>query len=280
MIVGVLGLGSIGKRHHNNLVAMGHEVFVYDPDTECKNRERLLEKSNAIIIATPTIQHAQDIKDCPNNVPIFLEKPVAHKRVKIPKNVIMCGYNLRFHSCVLQAKEWMLNTMVGNPLWARFVCGQLNTKYMKTTERLIPCWSHEIDLCLYLLGAGKAMASCITEKQDLADIIISHENKCQSVVHLDYITDPEHRYFEIIGDRGAISCMLNPERVAVLNRKRPGQSDLFVTYSGKDTYDQNYRQEMEAFFQRIEGKDTFGATAEEGLAVLDVCLEAEKRAGL
>jgi hypothetical protein len=37
---------------------------------------------------------------------------------------------------------------------------------------------------------------------------------------------------------------------------------------------------MQAFLDRIDGKETIGCTGEEGLEVLKICLEVRKQAGL
>jgi hypothetical protein len=37
---------------------------------------------------------------------------------------------------------------------------------------------------------------------------------------------------------------------------------------------------MKAFIDRMDGKETLGCSAEEGLEVLKVCLEVRKQAGL
>ena len=49
---------------------------------------------------------------------------------------------------------------------------------------------------------------------------------------------------------------------------------------GTDTWNDNYIEEMQAFIDRIDGKETIGCTGEEALKVLEICLEVRKQAGL
>jgi phosphoglycerate dehydrogenase-like enzyme len=63
MKIGILGLGSIGSRHAKNLKAMGHEVLGYDPARGTHSRDAVLE-ADAIIIASPTTKHCNDLLDC------------------------------------------------------------------------------------------------------------------------------------------------------------------------------------------------------------------------
>ena len=98
-------------------------------------------------------------------------------------------------------------------------------------------------------------------------------------MHLDYLTKPEQRTFIIQGTKAKIAFDLVGRSGHILyghRLYRPGDDDFF----GDDSYDENYIEEMQAFISRIDGKETIGATGAEGLAVLDICLEVRKQAGL
>jgi predicted dehydrogenase len=135
-----------------------------------------------------------------------------------------------------------------------------------------------LDLALYLLGPAIVAGSstCLTNgKDDISDILLTHDIGCRTTVHLDYVTRPELRFFTIIGDNGRISCDLVNRNGAVFGIERPIDS-----YQGFDTWNENYVEEMQAFLDRIDGKETIGCTGEEGLEVLKICLEVRKQAGL
>jgi predicted dehydrogenase len=192
---------------------------------------------------------------------------------------IFVGYNLRFHSCVKKAKEWLDADLIGKPLWANFTLGQHSEKPPYLRDGVILNWSHEIDLALYLLGNGNVSGSSTRlsdGKDDIADICLTHENGCRSSIHLDYVTQPEIRQFLIVGTGATIIVDLL-HRMAWLRRADEVIMDQF---QGQDSWDENYVEEMQAFLDRCDGKDTIGATGEEGLAVLKICLEVRKQAGL
>lgn len=283
--IGVIGLGSIGMRHAKNLVAMGHTVVGFDPNVASANgiyianEIDILTGCDAAVIASPTKLHANHIIDA-GGKPIFLEKPVADIPLAgLPSNVLMVGYNLRLHSCVKKAKEWLDAGLIGEPLWANFTVGQYNAKPAYLRDGVILNWSHEIDLALYLLGSGSVAGSSTRLSDghdDMTDILLTHEKGCRSTIHLDYVTDPEQRMFVIIGTIGRIYADLKL-RTANMTLKGDIHADFFF---GQDTFDTNYVEEMEAFISRIDGKETIGATGAEGLAVLDICLEVRKQAGL
>jgi predicted dehydrogenase len=161
---------------------------------------------------------------------------------------------------------------IGEPLWANFTVGQYNDKY---TDSVILNWSHEIDLALYLLGPGR-VTHCSTRSSDgrldLADILFLHDSGCRTTIHLDYITQPEVRQFIIVGNKASIIVDI-PHNQAWL---RGADQTIWDHCEETDSFDDNYKDEMQAFIDRLDGKKTHGCTGAEGLEVLKVCLDAQK----
>lgn len=294
--IGVIGLGSIGMRHAKNLHDLGHTVFGYDPDekralelrdmwdegtaTTGSSRDfyEILERSDAVVVASPTETHFDVIAKCKDK-PVFVEKPIGGRGAPVIGNVIMVGYNLRFHQCVKTAKRWLDQGFIGEPQWANLVCGQYSDKEAYLRDGVILNWSHEIDLALYLLGPAKVANSFTRLKQgkdDMTDIILNHNNGCHSTIHLDYITQPEIRQTIIVGSEGSIIIDLRA-RYAWLRGKA---GIIMDQLEARDSFDENYIEEMKAFIDRIDGKNTIGCTAEEGLAALKICLNVKLQAGL
>jgi len=287
MKIGVIGLGSIGMRHAKNLVALGHSVYGADirPDLEVPfeigvDGGDFKREVDAFVIASPTRLHYQHaVMAGEAGKPAFIEKPLSDKERFSYLLPCMIGYNLRFHGCVLKTIEWINAGRIGKPLWANFTCGQFNDKPAYLRDGVVLNWSHEIDLALHLLGPGHLEASSvriIDGCDDMADILITHENGCRSTIHLDYITKPEQRHFTIQGETGRITCTL-PSRNLFLLTPDKEQADWFHC---RGSYDQDYIDEMKAFIDRIEGKETPGCTGAEALRVLEICLEVRRQAGM
>lgn len=284
--IGVIGLGSIGQRHTNNLIDLGYKVIGYDPDTttycESDSFERsfhidgVLKESDAIVIASPTEVHLAHILLSAKK-PIFVEKPVANIASETCKLATMVGYNLRFRSCVIAAKEWM--PRIGNVIWANFTVGQFNDKPDYLRDGVILNWSHEIDLALYLLGPATVATSVtgLDKGNDvISDIVLLHGRGGQSCIHLDYLTKPEIRQFVIVGSDATIICDVLHNQAWLR-----GADEIVWDHSDDvDSFDDNYKDEMQAFLDRIDGKDVIGCTGSEALEVLKVCLEVRKQAGL
>lgn len=298
MKVGVIGLGSIGLRHARNLCNMGHDVIAFDPDGAkmaafqlglTPTREEVFIRSDAVVSASPSAEHINDLRTAIEyGVPILIEKPLATSitdelRALLAdathdEQAVMVGYNLRFHGCVIKAKEWLDKGLIGRPLWASFTCAQFNDKPAYRRDGVILNWSHEIDLALYLLGPATiacAAARTINGRDDIADIVLLHDNDRRSTVHLDYVSRLEYRNTRIVGRKGTIDIRLSPFRLAVLYTDNDA-----ITVIPSDAWDDNYRAEMKAFLRRAEGKPAFGATGADGLAALEICMQARQLAGL
>lgn len=320
--IGVIGLGSIGLRHAKNLANLGHQVIAWDPDrAKCDEAMRYRGSgSNSIpigtvdcihdathgdedgvVIASPTNLHIEHLSRVlrEHTAPVFVEKPIAHSdRVfhledLIKSRPMMVGYNLRFHSCVKKAKEWLDAGLIGEPIWANFTCAQYNDKPAYLRDGVIFNWSHEIDLALYLLGPAKVAASstridrpgtansdvnCYGVGDSMADILLTHDSGTRSAIHLDYDSNPEHRGFTIVGTRTSMTANLLTGVMTVKRNYGDELPDLTICLD--NNWSDNYIEEMQAFLDRIDGKQTLGADGKDGLAVLDICLEVRKAAGL
>lgn len=289
MRIGILGYGSIGSRHGRNLVSLGHKVIFHDPNVaDGLPKDEVIKRSDAVVIASPTSEHASDISLCKReNKPCFAEKPIADSFIKewstFLKWPLMVGYNLRFHPCVRKAKEWLDDDRLGTPYWANFICAQFNDKPEYLRDGVTLNWSHEIDLALHLLGPAGVSGASITKDDAISDILLTHtanqgEHGCRTAIHLDYVTRPEHRGFSVCGPKGVMVANIPARSIALLDTD--GTPKHVEQYQG--SFDHDYVVEMSAFIAKAIGTgiETPGCTAEEAIDVLRVCLRAKKEAGL
>ena len=266
MKVAVMGMGSIGSRHAENLLLLGHRVVEYDLYKTSSGLDDVLD-CDAAVIATPTRTHrALHSEFFGTNIPIFMEKPIFDQPGSI-RNIVMVGYNLRFHECVKWAKERV--SLIGTPLTALFYCLQHNDRPDYMRDGVVLNWSHEIDLALYLLGPAD-LDGCYGDQID-AYINVRHDSGLLTNIHLDYTTKPERRGFVIAGVNGVIRCDLIKREITL----SVGGSDSQGLVA-QDSWSDNYLEEMKAFIERVNGQETIGCTAGEACKVLDICLEANK----
>ncbi len=186
----VVGCGSIGRRHLQNLKALGiADLGVVESDGERRDgaanelqvvtfaelSEGLRWSPDFVVVATPTHLHvAQALEVAPRGCAIFIEKPLSHTPAGISElsNIIqqrglvsMVGCNMRFHPGPRKVKELLDKARLGRVLSARIHAGSYlpawrpgsdyRTNYAARAETgggcILDC-IHEIDLARWYLG--------------------------------------------------------------------------------------------------------------------------------
>lgn len=198
---GVIGFGSIGKRHALNLVTLGQsditllrEIGSGNPYgfQEVSNLKELLSsKIDAIILANPTSMHAAYLHPIlDNNLHVLAEKPLVSseadlkllvEKLKDYSGIGMTAYNMRFHPCIQKTHAILKAGYLGKIYSARFYVGQYlpdwrpNVKYANSYSAkrdmgggVILDLIHEIDLACFLIGEPVgALISLVDKVSDL-----------------------------------------------------------------------------------------------------------------
>lgn len=144
----IAGLGSIGRRHLRNLIALGEtDIVLYRsfqstlPDDEISGfpvesdlKAALAHNPQAVIVANPTALHLQvAIPAAKAGCHLLLEKPISHtlegveelqEAVQVHGCQILVGYQFRFHPGLIQVERWLYAGAIGQPLSFRAVYGE------------------------------------------------------------------------------------------------------------------------------------------------------------
>ena len=302
MKIGVVGYGSIGKRHVANLRQLGYDPVIYDPvygGNGVRFERHIYEACDAVVIATPTNVHWGCIRAAAERgCHMLIEKPMASGDIpgleaslhlaKSKGAVVMMGCNFRFHPCIIEARRLIEDGHIGNrPLWAQFTSGALSVKpgYLHDGVTMVT-GGHEVDFALHLLGPARVLSASARQiacnaADDMADFVLEHDNGCRSSFHLDFRTERETRHFRVVADDGDIDCDLLNRHLCCTQPDPTLQSISYPSNSHfPGSYDDDYIAEMKAFLTRIEGGEALGATGDDGLAVLQILLDVRKMAGL
>ncbi len=185
----IAGLGSIGRRHMHNLLALGQrEIILYrthrstlpDDDlisypTETSLDKAISYKPDAVIISNPTSLHLEvAIPAALAGCHLLLEKPISHsmegvdelcKAVEIGGGKVLVGYQYRFHPGLMKVKELLINGAIGRPLsvrahWGEYLPGwhpweDYRGSYSARADLgggVILTLSHPLDYLLWLFG--------------------------------------------------------------------------------------------------------------------------------
>jgi len=211
----VIGYGSIGKRHINNLMKFkqiqisicsknkealqleGKDIVVY-PTIE----KALKEKYDIGFICNETSLHIETaIKLAKKGLHIFLEKPLSNslkntstlfKLIKKKKLITIIGYNMRFHKGIKMMKELIDKNEIGRIVsassengsympdwhpWKNYQNSYASRK--KLGGGVVLTQSHEIDYLYWFFGKVSEVFA-ITGK--LSDLQIDVEDYCASVL--------------------------------------------------------------------------------------------------
>lgn len=144
----IAGLGSIGRRHLHNLIALGesdivllrsHRSTLPDADlpdfpVTSKTKSALAYKPDAVIISNPTSLHLDvAIPAAQAGCHLFIEKPISNnldnteKLIEITQsrgNRVLVGYHFRYHPGLQKIVDLLKSGTIGRPLSARAHWGE------------------------------------------------------------------------------------------------------------------------------------------------------------
>ncbi|HMB21888.1 MAG TPA: Gfo/Idh/MocA family oxidoreductase [Anaerolineales bacterium] len=193
----IAGLGSIGRRHFRNLIALGEKDIVLLrtrkatlPDDELAGypvetdlREALKKhKPEAVIVANPTALHLDvAIPAAEAGCHILLEKPVSHslerldilqKAAEKSGSKILVGFQFRYHPTLNKARQLIQSNALGKILTVHAHWGEYLPQWHPWEDYrqsyaaranlgggVIVTLTHPLDYLRYLLGDVEALWS-------------------------------------------------------------------------------------------------------------------------
>ncbi len=232
MKIHIVGLGSIGKRHYDNLKSLKHEVSTSDIG------EPLKFNVDCAFICSPTqfhIEHACEY--IRKEIPVFIEKPLSHsleqlfyilEQVEKNKVLSMVACNNRFHPSLLKAKT-VADT--GKVIFARAEAGYFLPFWRKTDYRKSYSASeyggivlddiHSYDYMYWLFGKIREMKTVVgkvsdleIKNEDIAETSIMFENGVAGSIHCDYLMKNYHKELSLYLPHEIITYKIQPTNLA------------------------------------------------------------------
>jgi len=313
--IGLIGYGSIGKRHCDNLINIGaNNITLFREKgkgnlhglVEIYDEQAFLERDyDFIILSNPTAFHFSFLeKLIPRNLNLLVEKPLSATKEEYDKlkvlisnyrGIGMCAYNLRFHPCVIKAKEIMDGQILGNIYSSRFFVGQYlpdwhpetdyRTSYSASKKLgggVVLDLIHEIDLAFFLHGEAKNTLYAITAKvsdlkietEDLAEILYLSTSNAIVSIHMDYLVRGYSRYFEIIGEKGRLYCDLSKNEIQLVKDKNEIAASFgFSEFKRNDMYLSLIRYYIQCV---VEGINPIPKLSD-GLVSLNIALKTKSK---
>lgn len=242
--IGLLGCGSIGQTHSDNMLALGRKFsFVCDPiparaETLGKphgakilpDLSALLNEADAVIIATPDFQHFEEILACAKaGKHIFCEKPICltveeglriRKALQASRSKFMSGYVLRYFPNYRKAKELLDSGILGRfvSTWSR------RYTYLDYSDRpwvgrssqsgglSVHFLSHDLDFQMWLAGDPHAVCGWTqrVSKDDRFDIednvssLLTFKDGTAATAAVSWTSPAREWSFGVMGDEGSV----------------------------------------------------------------------------
>jgi len=239
--ISVVGLGQMGVNHLNNLLNIKNInlISIYDKikrkDLENKynskfseNIKKVINNSDAIIIATPTTTHFKYFLECSKKIKnIFIEKPLVtdikqfKKILQITKKKkinLKVGYIERYNPTIQLIKKILKKNKILN---LDFIRTNNRQNKIEDTNIIFDIMTHDIDLALYLSGDVKRITSSGVKKRNKIKFAIStleHKNKCITRILSNSECAKKIRTLNITTEKNYISANLLTREIIITKK--------------------------------------------------------------
>ncbi len=270
MKIGIIGLGSIGKRHAENLIEMGErELMAHDPawvdklygyKAGCVPVVSLEDmwawKPEVVLVCTPPTEHYELVMEAllDRQCHVFCEKPLAithdmarHIVANVGQQVLAVGYQLRW------SMQEFRHEASGQKDIA-YLCVQNMSSWPSAYQKdVLDEFSHEIDAAQWIRGPVEAVMA--KRFGDVWNINLRH------LAGFSYVR---------IGDVDDVS----------LRKAYTCSKDVQWEFNQAEN-DQAYKEELRAFLDACEGKPwddrlCSGAEAAHVCRIIEACRESAK----
>jgi predicted dehydrogenase len=303
--IGIIGLGSIGNRHLNELKELGvNHIYALRTNKGAKNdkditvnhvfdpKEFLSLDLDGYIISNPTSLHIQTLELLEGkNKPVFIEKPVSGKLNEVlntsflRKDLIQVGFCLRYHDLFQKVKEIINSKRLGDVYHARFNVGQYLPSWHPYTdyrseyfsqEKLgggaIRTLSHEIDLALYFFGRpnkykvfAEKVSNLEIDVDDYSLLFLSYPNLLCRI-EIDFLNKKKERKGVIFGTKLDLHYDLFNRQIKVISEKGELVEDIVINETNM------YNNQMTGFLNFVENKrkDATASNWEDNLLITEI----------
>lgn len=289
----VIGSGSIGHRHVDNLLALGANVTHHS--WRGINLNQLLgdirscEGQAAVVIATATKVRLPLILDCAaTGAALYIEKPVAYRTSDIAKifnldhSILersVAGFMMRYHPMI----EKLFNTKVDGIFRASFEIGHDVTKWRSNWKfadsyaadsnggGVLLDLCHELDIAYLLCGEAKISSVQSIQHPDFDGVDIASEVNFNA---------PDGRNFRVVMDylspdiirRGSITGIdVNIDYDIVKNTFVQTTSEKCIQETISLDHNEMFLDFMKDFMALAEGRETRNANIPRLDKIKDIC---------
>src|SRR4051794_27049015 len=286
MRVFVVGLGSIGLRHLEILERLECEVAGGRLD----EAERFAP--GAVVAASPTAHHLEALEwAVAHGAHAYVEKPIAAATGGVRAAldgaegaglIVATGYNLRFHPALETIRSAVADGRIGTLLSVRAEVGHYLPKWQPGRDYAasyaarselgggaLLTLSHELDFVRWIAGEVESSTGVAARVSDLdldvddvADVLLRHENGAVSSVHMDMLDRTYNRRSRWVGADGTITWEWKGDVVC---------GDETLWHGDGFDLGETYEAALRDFLSAAAAGTAPRATGLDGLRVLEIC---------
>lgn len=233
MLVGVVGLGSMGLNHVRAINGLSEvrEIVGFDKDQQAHpdlsklitvpTLDKLLDRTpDYCVVAIPSAQHKQlALKLAGRRIPTLVEKPIASSQkdeIIIVENfhatetLAFAGFVERFNQVNVVSKSFLEKGKIGTPLFADFERIGPNPRRISDVGVVLDLASHDVDLVQWIFGSAAAemqisgvgkMASPLTSTASIQGKL---KNSLSFRILVSWDSPVKSRKLKVIGTEGMI----------------------------------------------------------------------------
>lgn len=290
MKIGLIGFGSIGQRHYDNLQKYTKNIVVLSKRKDLKSVSVANDWNGfvkqgpyeVIFVTNETFKHLPTIAKCVKLKPraIFVEKPLSHntkglKRLagilKNKKISLYVGYNFQFLKPLIEIKKILQNNKLGKIYYLRLSVGQDLRVWRSRDYRLNyaakKSWGggvmldliHEINYAGWLLGEALIPKTAVIKKvsvlkintEDCADSIFITRGGTIVSVHQDYLRPTLKRNLDIVGEKASLAWDYGDSILVIQYQDKTIKKKIIIERNLMFT------EELKYFFNALKQKKYF-----------------------
>lgn len=290
----IIGFGSIGKRHAQNLKELGISCLIVEPDM--KKYTEAIEAGyvafndliqigsnysfDAVLICSPPAFHIEQAAwALDNDKKVFLEKPIgvnfneSKKLLSYDHSKIFVGYTYHWNPQFLKLKSDLKNNLIGKAYYASFNIG-MNLEdwhpwenyrdFFMSSHKLgggaLLDESHFIEIAIDLFGLPEKIFSTQAKISNLEietdDYVFAQfqHNGLIVDIRLDIFKRPHESFIQIHGTNGSTSCDFVQKTNGLITFEAYGN---YSSYSEKFVYERNevFKNMMITFVSFVNSKN-------------------------
>jgi predicted dehydrogenase len=312
----IVGYGSIGKRHVNNLLSIPNtEIIIYPKQKNLKflnkkikiyNKlnESLKEKPDIAFVTNETSKHIPiAIKLAKKKMDLFLEKPLSNSMINVKtlvstakKNnlITQIGCNFRFHPCLIKMKKIIDNGTIGKIIVAQVESGSYlpdwhpyedyRSGYAARKDLgggIVLTCIHEMDYLYWFFGDVKEVFS-ITGK--FSDLEVTSDDMSSSILRFknDIIAEVHLDYFQKPDFK---SCKIKGTKGTLYWDSDHNEVKIYLTKNNKwktvmklNNFERNqtFVDEIKHFLKCVKTKKPTINDINQGVRTLEIALAMKK----